>query len=153
MNARIGLREVWEIWLSYDIAVWCGVFAAIGTYIIELILYKKNIIFSGEEKRIEKAKKAGNVIKASQVKCRYYNRSDGGRHYVARYEYDVDGVKKEKVVSANSRLPFSVTLYYEKTPDKVFSDYDKGRSPLKPLMLVIPILVAAAVMKAMGYNP
>ena len=45
MNEQIGLKEAWEQLLSYDPAVWVGVFTAIIVFAIEIILHNKNIIF------------------------------------------------------------------------------------------------------------
>lgn len=45
MNNQIGLKEAWEQLLAYDPAVWIGVFTAIVVFAIEIVLYKKGIIF------------------------------------------------------------------------------------------------------------
>ena len=58
MNNQIGLKEAWEQLLAYDPAVWIGVFTAIVVFAIEIVLYKKGIIFSSGEKKIAKAKES-----------------------------------------------------------------------------------------------
>lgn len=152
MNSQIGLKEAWEIMASYDPTVWFGVLTAVVVFAIEIVLHKKKKIFSGDEIRIERAKKQGHVIKAQQVTCRYYDKKSGLRNYVAVYEYEVDGITHTKTVTTRSRPPLTIRLYYDKSPNKVFSDFDIGSSPLKILMYVIPIIAAFIVMKAMGFN-
>lgn len=150
MNDQIGLKEAWEQLLSYDPAVWIGVFTAIVIFAIEIVLYKKGIIFSGGEKKIAKAKAKGNVLSATQVKCRYYDKSSGARNYVATYEYEFNGLHTKKVVTSNSIPPLKITLYYDN--GKVFSESDIGSSPLKILMYIIPIIAAITVMMALGFK-
>lgn len=150
MHDQIGLKEAWEQLLAYDPAVWVGVFTAIVIFVIEIALYKKGIIFSGDEKRIAKAKAKGNVLSATQVKCRYYDKSSGARNYVATYEYELDGLHTKKVVTSNSIPPVKITLYYDN--GKVFSEFDVGSSPLILLMYIIPIIAAFFVMKALGFR-
>lgn len=150
MNDQIGLKEAWEQLLSYDPAVWIGVFTAIAIFAIEIVLHKKGIIFSGDEKRIAKAKAKGNVLSATQVKCRYYDKSSGARNYVATYEYEFNGLHTKKVVTSNSIPPLKIALYYDN--GKVFSEFDVGSSPLKLLMYIIPIIAAITVMMALGFK-
>ena len=150
MNDQIGLKEAWEQLLAYDPAVWIGGFTAIVVFAIEIVLYKKGIIFSRGEKKIAEAKAKGNVLSATQVKCHYYDKSSGARNYVATYEYEFNGLHTKKVVTSNSMPPLKITLYYDN--GKVFSESDIGSSPLKLLMYIIPIIAAIAVMMALGFK-
>lgn len=150
MEGQIGLKEAWQQLLSYDPAVWVGVLTAVAIFVLEIILHKKNILFSGDEKRIQKAKDKGNVITATQVKCRYYDKSSGARNYVATYEYNFNGTHQKRVVTSNSQPPLKISLYYDK--NKIFSEFDCGSSPLKLLMYIIPVAAAVAVMMAMGFR-
>ena len=150
MNNQIGLKEAWEQLLAYDPAVWIGVFTAIVVFAIEIVLYKKGIIFSRGEKKIAEAKAKGNVLSATQVKCHYYDKSSGARNYVATYEYEFNGLHTKKVVTSNSMPPLKITLYYDN--GKVFSEADVSSSPSKLLMYIIPIIAAIAVMKALGFE-
>lgn len=150
MNDQIGLKEAWKQLLAYDPAVWVGVFTAIVIFVIEIALHKKGIIFSGGDKRIAKAKVKGNVLSATQVKCRYYDKSSGARNYVATYEYELNGLHTKKVVTSNSIPPLKITLYYDN--GKVFSEFDVGSSLLKLPLYIIPIIAAITVMMALGFK-
>ena len=150
MNDQIGLKEAWEQLLAYDPAVWIGVFIAIVVFAIEIALYKKGIIFSRGEKKIAEAKAKGNVLSATQVKCRYHDTSSGPRNYVATYEYEFNGLHTKTVVTSIRMPPLNFTLYYDN--GKVFSESDVGSSPLKLLMYIIPIIAAIAVMMALGFK-
>lgn len=150
MEGQIGLKEAWKQLLSYDPIIWVSVLIAIAVFIVEIVLYKKNIIFSSDERRIQKAKDKGNVISATQVKCRYYDKNSGARNYVTTYEYEFHGLQKKKVVTSNNKPPLRISLFYEK--NKVFSEFDTGSSPLKISMYIIPIVIGIFVMKIMGFE-
>lgn len=133
-------------------AVYCGIIAAVIVFIIEIKLHNKGLIFSSDEKRLTRAKEKGHVISAKQVRCRYHDYDSGRRNYIATYEYEINGTKGKKVIVSKTQPPFSINVYYDVSPKKVFSDYDVGTSPLRILMYIIPIIVAYFVMRAMGYS-
>lgn len=127
---------------------------AAGVYSENLIAIKNDTSYSYYnslgDKRIAKAKAKGNVLSATQVKCRYYDKSSGARNYVATYEYEFNGLHTKKVVTSNSIPPLKIALYYDN--GKVFSEFDVGSSPLKLLMYIIPIIAATTVMMALGFK-
>lgn len=67
MNERVTLSEAFEILAGYGPAVWLGVLAAIATFIIEVVLCTKGILFAGGEQKLKRAKieifKAGLTMK------------------------------------------------------------------------------------------
>lgn len=157
MDNEISLSEAWEVIAGYDSAVWYGVFAAVATFIIEIMLCKNGIIFASGDKKIAKAKKAGNVITATVTTCRYKDRfpdnKTANRMYIAMYEYSINGVSRTKqVVSTSVKPPRTISLYYTTTPNKVISEYDIGKNPLQFLLYLVPVLVAYFVMEALGFN-
>ena len=154
---RISFSDVWRALSSYDPALWFGAVAAIVVFVFEIVLMKKGIIFSGGEKRLERARKAGHIIPATMIKCRYEDKDSTGktanRMYIATYEYSALGeVRTARVVTVGMKPPFSISLYYDSHPGKVFSEYDIKPNPLQFLLYVIPILVAIVVMKILGFN-
>ena len=150
---QISIREALKIMASYDPAILCGVVVAILVFVVETILYSKKIIFGKAYKRKENAIKAGHVINATQVKCTYHDRgSNNSRHYTAKYVYQVEGVKKEKAVTSPHKPPLHIMLYYDKSPEKVYSDYDIVGETFRILLYIIPIVAAYCVMKLMGYS-
>lgn len=56
MNERVTLSEAFEILAGYGPAVWLGVLAAIATFIIEVVLCTKGILFAGGEQKLKRAK-------------------------------------------------------------------------------------------------
>lgn len=149
---NLGLDTLWESLTYYDPAIYCGIIAAVIVFVIEIKLHNRNLIFSGDEKRIQRAKEKGHVISAKQVKCRYRDRDSGRRNYIATYEYEINGMQGKKVIVTNSHPPLSINLYYDVSPKKIFSEYDMGTGSLKILMYIIPIIVAYFVMRVMGYS-
>lgn len=106
---------------------------------------------------MEKARKAGHVIQATMIRCRYNDRAPddktANRMYIASYEYTVNGVKKRKsIVSTSIQPPKTIYLYYTSNPKKVFSEYDAGANRLQILLYIIPVLAAFVVMYALGYD-
>lgn len=154
---RITFSDVWEALSAYDPALWFGVVAAIVVFVIEIVLMKKGLIFSGGEKRLECARKAGHVIPATMIKCRYEDKDSSGktanRMYIATYEYSAFGaVQTARIVTVGTKPPNAISLYYDSHPGKVFSEYDIKPNPLQFLLYVIPIVVAVVVMKMLGFN-
>lgn len=99
MNERLDISDFWSVMAGYGPAFWCGVVTAVIVFIAEAILCKRGIIFAGGEKKIAKARAAGNIIQATMVSCRYKDRgpdqNTANRMYIASYEYTVNGVKSE----------------------------------------------------------
>ncbi len=158
MNDRVTLSEAFEILAGYGPAVWLGVLAAIVTFIIEIVLCTKGILFAGGEQKLKRAKKEGKVVLGTLKDYRYKNREPEGktanRLYTGIYEYTVDGVTRTKQLTLSGRKPpHTLYFYYTSTPDRVFSEYDVGKNPLKILLFIIPVLVAFVVMTALGFRP
>ena len=158
MNDRITLTEIFEAFAGYGPAVWLGVLAAIVTFIIEVILCTKGILFAGGEQKLKRAKKEGKFVlgtlKNSWYKEREPEEKTANRLYTGIYEYTVDGITRTKqIVLSGSKPPHTFYFYYTSTPKHVFSEYDVGKNPLKILLYIIPVLVAFVIMTALGFRP
>lgn len=110
------------------------------------------------KKKIERARKEGKYAQGTLVKLLYQNREPEGktvnRLYSGIYEYTVEGITRTKrVVVPGNAPPKTLYFYYKKTPDHVFTEYDIGKNPFKILIYIIPVLVAFAVMTALGFRP
>lgn len=157
MGERADISDFWSIMAGYGPAFWCGVITAVVVFIIEAILCKRGVIFAGGEKKLEKARKAGNVIEATMINCRYKDRAPddktANRMYIASYEYTFNGKKRRKsIVSTSIKPPSTIYLYYTSSHRKVFSEYDIGSNPLQILLYIVPVLAAFLVMRALGFN-
>ena len=158
MNDRMTIAEALAELASYGPAVWLGVLAAVAAFAIEAVLCAKGILFSGGERKLERARKAGNVVLGALKTCRYRDREPEGktanRLYTGVYAYTVDGVTRTKrVVLSGTRPPRTLYFYYISTPKRVFSEYDMGKNPLKILLYLLPVLAAFVVMTALGFRP
>lgn len=157
MNERLDISDFWSVMAGYGPAFWCGVVTAVIVFIAEAILCKRGIIFAGGEKKIAKARAAGNIIQATMVSCRYKdrgpNQNTANRMYIASYEYTVNGVKKRKsIVSTSIEPPRRIYLYYISNPKKVFSEYDAESGHWQILLYIVPVLAAFCVMKLLGFE-
>lgn len=158
MNDRVTLSEAFQILAGYGPAVWLGVLAAIVTFVIEIILYTKGILFAGGEQKLRRARKEGKAVLGTLKDCRYQNREPeektANRLYTGIYEYTVDGVTRTKQLTlSGTKPPHTLYFYYTSSPEHVFSEYDVGKNPLKILLYIIPILAAYIVMTALGFRP
>ena len=147
------LKEAFE---SIDPRCWVGLAVVIVVFAFEVILMKKGIIFAKEEKIMKQVKEAGHCIPAKQVNCMFDDRKQVGKYteyiYTATYEYTVNGKTRTKIIVSNQEPPSEITLYYVKTPKKVFSDYDCLTSRFVMVIYIIPMLAAALVMYLLGFN-
>lgn len=158
MNDRVTLSEAIEILAGYGPAIWLGVLAAAVTFIVEIILCAKGVLFAGGEQKIKRAKKKGNVTLGTLKDFHYKDREPEGktanRLYTGIYEYTVDGVTRTKRITlSGTKPPYTLYFYYTSTPEHVFSQYDTGKNPLKILLYIIPVLAAYIVMTALGFRP
>ena len=158
MEQQVSLLEVLKYFISFGPVVWIGVLSAVITFVVEIRLCQKGILFSSGEKKLKKARELGNIIQATCVSSRYIDDKDNDsitatRQYAAVYQYEVNGeVKKKCIISTGVNPPQILWLYYINSPYKVFSEYDVGTSPFQFLLYIIPILVAFIVMKLLGYG-
>ena len=151
MEDRITLTEAFSALAGYGPALWCGVAAAIATFIVE-------IIFAGADKKLALAKQRGHMLTASRTSLRFRDREPEGtstnRIYIANYEYTVNGKRHTKQVTSTSmKPPLTITLYYLNSPTKVFSEYDLGKNPLQILLYIVPVVVAYIVATVLGFEP
>lgn len=158
MNDRMTITEAIEALAGYGPAVWLGVLAAIVTFIIEIILCTKGILFAGGEQKLKRAKKDGKFVLGTLKDSWYKDREPEGktanRLYTGIYEYTVDGITRTKqLILSGRKPPHTLYFYYTSTPEHVFSEYDVGKNPLKILIYIIPVLVAFVVMTALGFRP
>ena len=158
MEDRVTLAEAFGVLAGYGLAFWCGVAAGIATFIVEIILCKKGILFAGADRKLALAKQRGHMLTATRTSLRFRDREPEGtttnRVYIANYEYTVNGSRRTKQVTSTSvKPPLTITLYYLNSPTKVFSEYDLGKNPLQILLYIVPVLVAYLVATALGFEP
>lgn len=158
MEDRITLTEAFHALAGYGAAFWCGAAAGIATFIIEIILCQKGILFAGADRKLALAKQRGHMLTAQRISLRFRDRkpenTTTNRVYIANYEYTVNGKRRTKQITSTSvKPPLTITLYYLNSPTKVFSEYDLGKNPLQILLYIVPVLVAYIVATALGFEP
>ena len=138
MENRMTLTEAFRALAEYGLAFWCGVVAGIATFVVEIILCKKGILFAGADRKLALAKQRGHMLTATRTSLRFRDREPEGtttnRVYIANYEYTVNGKRRTKQVTSTSvKPPLTITLYYVSSPKRVLSEYDVGKNPLQQL--------------------
>lgn len=158
MENRVTLAEAFSVLAGYGLALWCGVAAGIATFIVEVVLCTKGILFAGADRKLALAKQRAHMLTATRTSLRFRDSEPedtrSSRVYIASYEYTVNGKPRTKqVVSTSVKPPLTITLYYLNSPTKVFSEYDLGKNPLQILLYIVPILIAYIVATALGFEP
>lgn len=148
-------RQAIQEWSSYSPGLWGGIITLFVVYAIEIVLFKKRLIFSSGLRKMEKIKREGTKINAKCVKC-YCREKESGtqarqRVYRATYEYEIDGnVRHKQVVSTSLRPPESIVLYRLPNSDKVVSEGEGVATPSILLFYIFPIIAAVVVANLMG---
>ncbi len=131
----------------FNFNVMCGVIAAIIVFIIEIKLMKKK---TKKNKKVEKAKSLGHIVKGKRIKYWADDPHSVNSWYHATYTYEVDG-KEYKYKYMNKVVPpFDVTLYYINSPRKTFTAYEYKQNYSLILYYIIPIAVAIIVINCLG---
>ncbi len=145
-----------ELMQKTEPAVWWGLLAALITFILLLRWNIKCRPFDGIGKKIEKARLAGDVVIGKRIRCRYKDRSEkagADRMYIATYQYTLKGVTKTKqITSTSGEPPYTISIYFEKSGNKIYTEYDSGKNPLVAMIYIVPIIVAYFVMMALGFE-
>jgi hypothetical protein len=138
---------------------WGVVFAVlIVSFIISGKIIKKIGYVLQGQKKVDEAKKKGNVIKADRVSSRKEYESLEKRHsgktkHFATYEYEVDGETCVYNGYFRHKLPpKTITLFYIDNPQKVFCMDDYQWNPFGGMVYMFFILIpfALAALTAWG---
>ncbi len=153
MNEELTIMDAFK---SIPPEIWCGTFAGVAVFAFEVFLVAKGIIFTGRNKRVEKARAAGRCIRGKQVKCRYRDsKSDHktcNRRYVAQYEYTLNGKTGTKQVTSTGCKPgYTIWLYYDER-GRVFTNDPPITDLLMIVLYIIPVLAAGLVFHLLGYD-
>lgn len=150
------LQEVWEAltFLSaIDIRIYIGIFAAILSVRFGFHLSKKRNTY--RTNRIARAKEVGYVIEARKIAGSVQHYEKDPSIHTATYTYTVDGEERHYIAKHSNFLPETISLYYDKTPDKVFSAYDgdpAGLFIMLPYFTFVPLGILWLVATILGYR-
>lgn len=79
MEDRVTLAEAFSALAGYGPALWCGVAAGIATFIVEVILCTKGILFAGADRKLALAKQRGHMLTATRTSLRFRTGSQRAR--------------------------------------------------------------------------
>lgn len=135
--------------INIDPIIMIGVIIIIGTFVIECILINKGYFKSnGRKKRMEKAIKLNHVIHARRISkwddYYPYENSPVDSWCYAKYEYELNGKKKQYRYMSRSLPPFQLDLYYINNPKRVFH-YEEKTSIFAILFYIIPFALGILV--------
>lgn len=138
---------------TIDIRIYIGIFAAALTVIWGFGISKRRN--NSRKARISRAKEAGHVIEAKQIDSRVQHNGKDPSNHTATYIYSVNGKEKRYIAKSDNFLPETISLYYDDTPNKVFSAYDGdflGLFILLPYFIFVPLGTLWLVAALLGYR-
>lgn len=143
---------------QYDPKLLTAGLIGLGIFILELILYSKNIIFSSGEKRLKKAKELGHTIIAHRTFMNFEDRMNSSGHeeriWTATYEYEFKGKHgKKTIISHHGRPSSTMTLYHDGNSTKVYTESEMRQHKRTIFLLIIPIVIIIIVAKLLNYQP
>lgn len=147
-----------ELISQEDPRIWCGVIVAIITFVVEVILCSKKVIFSGHEKNIARAIEEGHIATATletqYISTDYSDSKYGVDRYHGKYVYEVNGIKGKVRVSSSHSLPTTTTVYWKTDPRKAFSSSNNScfLDKFEWIVYIIPMVVFYLVVRLMGYD-
>lgn len=151
-----------ELLSQEDPRIWCGVIAAIITFVVELILSTKGICFrfDGHKRNMAKAIEEGHIATATletQYSSTAYTNPRNGTNvdrYHGRYVYEVNGIKGKVHVSSSHSLPTTTTVYWKTDPRKAFSSSNNScfLDKFEWIVDIIPLVVCYLVLRLTGYD-
>lgn len=138
---------------TIDIRIYIGIFAAILSVKFGFDLSKKRNAHRAD--RIARAKEKGYVIEARKIDSRVQHYEKDPSIHTATYAYLIAGEERHYIAKDSNFLPETINLYYDKTPDKVFSAYDgdpAGLFILLPYFIFVPLGTLWLVAALLGYR-
>lgn len=142
---------IWMKWILVFLTMIISIIIRIKFKIDDKIspMYKLN-------KKVEKAREMNHVIEAKLIK-KYIDFDDNNRRtYSGKYEYVVDGntYHYTAIFYQEQIPPRTLYLYYDKSPNKVFTNVEYHYYALKGLPLIIlnfsPLLIGAFMVWILG---
>ena len=158
MEDRITLAEAFEELAGYGPAFWCGVAAGIATFVIEIILCKRGILFAGDDRKIALAKQRGHMLTAKRTQLRFRDREPGGHedeprlHRRLRVYGERDHTHQAGIVHQREATDHHHAVLRQKPRQGVLG-VRHGKNPLQVLLYIVPVLVVYVVATALGFEP
>ena len=124
-----------------------GVLAFVVIYAIELAYLKAHPPGLKRNKKVERAKELGHVVKAHKVRdlMTREERRDGYGLFSALYEYEVDGKKYKYKYSGHIADPQFLDLFWINHPKKAFPYLPRKRMWDSYLAILFPTVVAGLI--------
>ena len=122
-----------------------GVLAFVVIYAIELAYLKAHPPGLKRNKKVERAKELGHVVKAHKVKDFYGERREHPNLNSAIYEYEVNGKEYRYYFSEYAVAPQFLELYWISRPKNVFPYLPRKRMWTSYLAALLPFVVVGLI--------
>ena len=122
-----------------------GVLAFVVIYAIELAYLKAHPPGLKRNKKVERAKELGHVVKAHKVRDLYGERREHPNLSSAIYEYEVNGKEYRYYFSEYAVAPQFLELYWISRPKNVFPYLPRKRMLIYYLIILFPATVGGLI--------
>ena len=122
-----------------------GVLAFVVIYAIELAYLKAHPPGLKRNKKVERAKELGHVVKAHKVRDLYGERREHPNLSSAIYEYEVNGKEYRYYFSEYAVAPQFLELYWISRPKNVFPYLPRKRMLINYLIILCPAVVGGLI--------
>ncbi len=122
-----------------------GVLAFVVIYAIELAYLKAHPPGLKRNKKVERAKELGHVVKAHKIKDLYGERREHPNLNSAIYEYEVNGKEYRYYFSEYAVAPQFLELYWISRPKNVFPYLPRKRMWTSYLATLLPFVVGGLI--------
>ena len=122
-----------------------GVLAFVVIYAIELAYLKAHPPGLKRNKKVERAKELGHVVKAHKIKDLYGERREHPNLNSEIYEYEVNGKEYRYYFSEYAVAPQFLELYWISRPKNVFPYLPRKRMWTSYLATLLPFVVGGLI--------
>lgn len=130
---------------EFQLTDFVGVIVVILILIVEIAFLRAHPLGLKRNRKVERAKELGNVVKAHKIKDLFGKRQEHPNLSRAEYEYEVDGKEYRYYFSEYAVAPHFLELYWLSSPRNVFPDIPKKHTGIYFLLILFPIAVGGVI--------
>ena len=130
---------------EFQLTDFVGVIVAVLILSVELAFLKAHPLGLKRNRKVERAKELGNVVKAHKIKDLFGERREHPNLSRAMYEYEIDGREYKYYFSEYAVAPHFLELYWINSPKNVFPDIPKRHTLIYLLLILVPIAVGGLI--------
>ena len=130
---------------EFQLTDFVGIFIGVLILSLELAFLKAHPPGLKRNRKVERAKELGHVVKAHKIKDLYGERREHPNLSSAIYEYEVNGKEYRYYFSEYAVAPQFLELYWISRPKNVFPYLPRKRMLINYLIILCPAVVGGLI--------